>query len=104
MHRKRDGLVPVAEVLSDLNGPVAAIPWPRSLSILSPYRRVDGAISPLSGGGLPGSPLSCRDGLVWRTKKRPGGKHSPPGLPASLGLFLKDLCDGAFCGFFPCGV
>ena len=25
MHRKRDGLVPVAEVLSDLNGPVAAI-------------------------------------------------------------------------------
>ena len=25
MQRKRDGLVPVAEVLSDLNGPVAAI-------------------------------------------------------------------------------
>ena len=25
MHRKRDGLVPVAEVLSDLNGPVATI-------------------------------------------------------------------------------
>ena len=25
MQRKRDGLIPVAEVLSDLNGPVAAI-------------------------------------------------------------------------------